>query len=103
MVSINDFRSQVGEGVRGGRKQARAIVKAQIAAAVKSGRISPLTAARMRAGLTQAQLAARLDRSQPQIAKWERPDSFEAISLGNLRQVAAALGIELAVLTGNLE
>jgi len=101
MISIRDLRARASETSPGARDRARLAVENEIDSAVRASRLSPLTAERIKAGLTQAQLAARLDKSQPQIAKWERSSSFEAISLGNLRVLAAALGIELSALTGD--
>jgi hypothetical protein len=49
--------------------------------------------ARKRAGLTQAQLAQRLDKSQSEIGRWERGEvepSFET-----LQRIVAACGLEL--------
>lgn len=49
--------------------------------------------ARLRAGLTQTQLGARLGKSQSIIARWERDDVSP--SLETLRQVVRACGFDL--------
>jgi transcriptional regulator with XRE-family HTH domain len=49
--------------------------------------------ARLRAGLTQAQLGARLGKAQSVIARWERDDVSP--SLETLRQVVRACGFDL--------
>ncbi len=52
-----------------------------------------LKEARLRAGLTQAELARRVKRSQSQIARWERGDVKP--SLETLRELIRACGLEL--------
>jgi transcriptional regulator with XRE-family HTH domain len=52
-----------------------------------------LKEARLRAGLTQAELARRVNRSQSQIARWERGDVKP--SLETLRELIRACGLEL--------
>lgn len=52
-----------------------------------------LREARLRAGLTQAELARRVKRSQSQIARWERGDVKP--SLETLRELIRACGLEL--------
>ena len=52
-----------------------------------------LREARLRAGLTQAELGARLGRPQSQIARWERGDVKP--SLETLRELIRACGLEL--------
>jgi transcriptional regulator with XRE-family HTH domain len=52
-----------------------------------------LKEARLRAGLTQAELARRVKRSQSQIARWERGDVKP--SLETLRALIRACGLEL--------
>jgi len=57
--------------------------------------------ARKRAGLTQAQLAERLAKSQSEIGRWERGEvqpSFET-----LQRVVAACGLELVAQTYNAD
>jgi transcriptional regulator with XRE-family HTH domain len=49
--------------------------------------------ARLRAGLTQAELGRRMKRSQSQIARWERGDVKP--SLETLRELIRACGLEL--------
>jgi ribosome-binding protein aMBF1 (putative translation factor) len=49
--------------------------------------------ARLDAGLTQAQLAARVGVSQPQVAKLEHPGSNPSVA--TLRKIADALGARL--------
>jgi transcriptional regulator with XRE-family HTH domain len=50
--------------------------------------------ARLKAGLTQAQLAERLDRAQRTVSFYEQADD---LSTAVLRRLAAALGAELVV------
>lgn len=52
-----------------------------------------LREARLRAGLTQAELGRRVRRSQSQIARWERGDVKP--SLETLRELIRACGLEL--------
>ena len=52
-----------------------------------------LKEARLRAGITQAELARRVHRSQSQIARWERGDVKP--SLETLRELIRACGLEL--------
>lgn len=57
--------------------------------------------ARKRAGLTQAQLAERLGKSQSEIGRWERGEvqpSFET-----LQRIVAACGLELVAQTYNAD
>lgn len=49
---------------------------------------------RLRAGLTQAELGARLGKAQSVIARWERGDVLP--SLETLREVVRACGLDLA-------
>jgi hypothetical protein len=49
--------------------------------------------ARLRAGLTQAELGARLGKAQSVIARWERDDVSP--SLETLRDIVRACGLEL--------
>ena len=49
--------------------------------------------ARLRAGLTQTELGARLGKSQSVIARWERDDVSP--SLETVREVARACGLDL--------
>lgn len=49
--------------------------------------------ARLRAGLTQSELGARLDKSQSVIARWERADVLP--SLETVREVVRACGLDL--------
>ena len=55
-----------------------------------------LLAARERAGLTQAQLAARVGTKQPVIARLEDAD-YDGHSLTMLQRIAAALGQRLQI------
>jgi transcriptional regulator with XRE-family HTH domain len=52
-----------------------------------------LREARLRAGITQAELGRRVKRSQSQIARWERGDVKP--SLETLRELIRACGLEL--------
>jgi transcriptional regulator with XRE-family HTH domain len=51
--------------------------------------------ARERCGITQAELASRIGSTQPAIARLEAGGSTP--SLGTLRRIAAALGLELVI------
>ena len=57
--------------------------------------------ARLRAGLTQAELGARLGKSQSVIARWERDDVSP--SLETLREVVRACGLELTFFISKLD
>jgi transcriptional regulator with XRE-family HTH domain len=52
-----------------------------------------LKEARLRAGITQAELGRRVKRSQSQVARWERGDVKP--SLETLRELIRACGLEL--------
>lgn len=54
---------------------------------------SPIAAARIEAGMTQAELAAQLGVPQSQIAKWETGARRPKVE--NLARIAAALGVPL--------
>jgi transcriptional regulator with XRE-family HTH domain len=54
-----------------------------------------LREARLRAGLSQAELGRRVERSQSQIARWERGDVKP--SLETLRELIRACGLELTL------
>ena len=60
-----------------------------------------LKEARLRAGLTQAELARRVRRSQSQIARWERGDVKP--SLETLRELIRACGLELGFRMANYD
>jgi transcriptional regulator with XRE-family HTH domain len=60
---------------------------------VRSG--SLMREARLRAGLTQAELAARLGKAQTEVARWERGAALP--SLERLREIIRACGLELTV------
>jgi transcriptional regulator with XRE-family HTH domain len=60
-----------------------------------------LKEARLRAGLTQAELARRVQRSQSQIARWERGDVKP--SLETLRALIRACGLELGFQLANYD
>lgn len=57
--------------------------------------------ARLRAGLTQAELGARIQRSQSEIARWERGQVTP--SLETVRRVVRACGLELTVGIANAD
>ncbi len=78
--------------------EARRPVEREVLKAVEAGTISLLTARRVLAGMTQAELARTLGLSQPQVARWEKNDHFEQITLANLRKLALALRISPAAL-----
>lgn len=54
---------------------------------------SPISAARIKASMTQAELAAQLGVPQPQIAKWETGARRPKVE--NLARIAAALNVPL--------
>jgi transcriptional regulator with XRE-family HTH domain len=60
-----------------------------------------LREARLRAGLTQAELGRRVHRSQSQIARWERGDVKP--SLETLRELIRACGLELTLGLANYD
>ena len=60
-----------------------------------------LKEARLRAGITQTELARRVHRSQSQIARWERGDVKP--SLETLRDLIRACGFELAFRMANYD
>jgi transcriptional regulator with XRE-family HTH domain len=60
-----------------------------------------LREARLRAGLTQAQLGKRVKRSQSQIARWERGEVKP--SLETLRELIRACGLELTFVLANYD
>jgi transcriptional regulator with XRE-family HTH domain len=60
-----------------------------------------LREARLRAGLTQAELARRVGRTQSQIARWERGDVKP--SLERLRELIRACGLELTLGLANYD
>ena len=60
-----------------------------------------LREARLRAGLTQAELGRRVRRSQSQIARWERGDVKP--SLETLRDLIRACGLELTFRLANYD
>ena len=57
--------------------------------------------ARLRASLTQSELAARLGRERAQVARWEV--GGQEPSFDNLRAVVAACGFELRIEIGERE
>jgi transcriptional regulator with XRE-family HTH domain len=60
-----------------------------------------LKEARLRAGITQAELGRRVKRSQSQIARWERGDAKP--SLETLRELIRACGLELGFELANYD
>jgi transcriptional regulator with XRE-family HTH domain len=60
-----------------------------------------LREARLRAGLTQAELGRRVKRSQSQIARWERGDVKP--SLETLRELIRSCGLELGFELANYD
>jgi len=60
-----------------------------------------LREARLRSGLTQAELGRRVQRSQSQIARWERGDVRP--SLETLRELIRACGLELTLGLANYD
>ena len=61
-------------------------------AAVGAGELSRLTAERIRARLTQAELAERAGMQQPNISRLEKPGA--TIGLSTARRLAGALGLD---------
>lgn len=59
-----------------------------------------LRSLRLKAGLSQRELAERIGTSQPNIARMEK--SPGDVTLGTLRRLAAALGVDLNTLDGAL-
>ena len=57
--------------------------------------------ARLRAGLTQCELGARLGKSQSAIARWERDDVSP--SLETVRKVVRACGFDLTFFMSNFD
>jgi ribosome-binding protein aMBF1 (putative translation factor) len=55
------------------------------------GKRTGLLALRMKAGLSQTELARRMDTHQPGIARWERAPT--TMSVQNIKAMAAALGV----------
>lgn len=55
------------------------------------GQRTGLVALRMKAGLSQTELAQRMQTQQPSVARWER--SPKTISFQNMEAMAAALGV----------
>jgi transcriptional regulator with XRE-family HTH domain len=60
-----------------------------------------LREARLRAGLTQAELGRRVKRSQSQIARWERGDVRPSLEI--LRELIRACGLELTFRLANYD
>jgi transcriptional regulator with XRE-family HTH domain len=60
-----------------------------------------LKEARLRVGITQAELGRRVQRSQSQIARWERGDVKP--SLETLRELIRACGLELGFRMANYD
>lgn len=69
----------------------------EVAARHLADDVSLLRAWREHLGLTQADLAARLDVSQAQIAQWERPDARPRHA--TMKKLAAAMGLHVTQLT----
>ena len=67
----------------------RARIRAGNAAVGQSG--GGLSGLRLRAGLSQSQIAQRMKTHQPSIARWEKDP--EQMTLPTIRQMAAALGV----------
>ncbi|MDL2207963.1 helix-turn-helix domain-containing protein [Desulfovibrio sp. OttesenSCG-928-F20] len=63
----------------------------EVASRVLKKQISPIRAWREHLGLTQAEVAARMDVSQSALAQMEAPDARPR--LATLKKVAAALGL----------
>jgi DNA-binding XRE family transcriptional regulator len=74
---------------------ARSAVRRFVGSAVAEGTVTGLAGVRTLAGLTQLELARTLGVAQSQIARWERPDHFEGITVANLRRLAQALDADV--------
>ena len=61
-------------------------------AAVEAGKLSRITAERLRLGITQAELAERAGMLQPNISRLEKPGT--SISVPTAKKLAAALGLD---------
>jgi transcriptional regulator with XRE-family HTH domain len=81
-MATRETRLQVGR--RTGEARLRAV-------------IAELAAARRSAGISQRTIAGRLERSQAQISRLERCVNPAAVSVLELAEVAALLGLELSV------
>jgi len=67
-------------------------IRARVGASAAGLPGAGLAALRLKAGLSQAQLAQRLQTQQPSVARWER--NPEQMTLPTIRQMAAALGVK---------
>lgn len=76
-----DEHLRVAEGVRHG----------ELLAGVAAGRLSRITAERLRLGMTQEELAGRVGMAQPNISRLEKPGA--PLSVATARRLAAALEI----------
>jgi len=76
------------------RKAALARARQQVAAALPKDTKFPLTQLRLRAGLSQADLAKLLNTHQPAIARLE--NGFSDPRLTTIKKLAAALGVSEA-------
>lgn len=89
------YQKNARRAPRGSQTQERAILKNDLDLPERiSGRIQE---ARLRAGLSQAELASRIGVHRNSIAGWE---SGRDITIVNLCRIAAALGLRLKELLG---
>lgn len=58
----------------------------------KAGQTTSLVALRMKAGLSQSELAKRMNTQQPSVARWERAP--ESMSFSTIEALAVALQVE---------
>jgi DNA-binding XRE family transcriptional regulator len=80
-----------------GQKAKEPTVPHEVASRVLREHISPIRAWREYLGLTQAEVAVRMEVSQPAFAQMETPDGKPRMN--TLKKVAAALGLVAAQLT----
>jgi len=64
----------------------------ELSAEIKAGRLSRITAERLRLGITQAELARKAAMRQPNISRLEKPGA--TISVDTARRLARALGLD---------
>ena len=64
----------------------------ELLAEVRAGRLSRITAERLRLGMTQVELATRSGIAQPNISRLEKPGA--PVSVSTARRLAEALGID---------
>lgn len=85
------------------RAKRLATVRSNLGAALEAtyGKRTGLVALRLKAGLSQAELATRLETQQPSIARWER--NPQAMSAQNMIALAKALGVSSSEVIAAIE